>query len=194
MRCVNTHKPARVGVARLASASIWQSAPRSRKGVRPTAHSHGCSHDHLSPNASIFRTAMKRSLRYLLLFIVGSVVCFLIFLQSRGASRFPRVPSLTGSDVAPDALRHPHKAPVTGADAATDASDDTRKPKVTIIAIWSIHQFQTPSYFPYFFQSVEANPDVDLLFVQVDRAAVGCQTYSTAPNVQELCLTEDQCK
>lgn len=133
---------------------------------------------------------MKRSLRYLILFIVGSVVCFLIFFQSRGTSRSPRIPLVAESDVVPG---HPHKASVTNSNGETNAHD-TIKPKISIIAIWSIHQYQTPSYFPYFFQSVEANPDVDLLFVQVDRAAVGCQTYSNAPNVQELCLTEDQCE
>ena len=118
---------------------------------------------------------MKRSQRYLLLIIAGSVVCLLVLLQTRrlGSDR-PR--RLSVSDL-----------------SDTSASTAPKVPKITVIAIWSIHDSKTPVYFPYFFQSVEANKDVDLLFVAVDRAGVGCKSFSSAANVQELCLTENQC-
>lgn len=57
-------------------------------------------------------------------------------------------------------------------------------PKITIIVIWSILGPTAPIYFPYFFRSVEANPSVDLLFVQVDRIGRGCMSPTSAPNVQ----------
>ncbi|OCB88395.1 hypothetical protein A7U60_g4436 [Sanghuangporus baumii] len=64
-------------------------------------------------------------------------------------------------------------------------------PKITLIAIWSILG-PSPVHLSYFFQSVEANEQIDLLFVQVDKQGSGCSSYSNAPNVQELCLSEDQ--
>ncbi|KAI5123080.1 hypothetical protein M0805_000514 [Coniferiporia weirii] len=66
-----------------------------------------------------------------------------------------------------------------------------RPPKVTVIAIWTSRGGSPPIYLPYFFQSVEANPQIDLLLVQVDRQ-FGCSSFSTAPNVQEICFSEDQ--
>ncbi|THH10671.1 hypothetical protein EW145_g1161 [Phellinidium pouzarii] len=65
-----------------------------------------------------------------------------------------------------------------------------RPPKITVIAVWT-PRGPSPIYMPYFFQSVEANPQVDLLFIQVNKHHA-CSSYSSAPNVQELCLTEDQ--
>lgn len=60
----------------------------------------------------------------------------------------------------------------------------TRAPKITIVAIWVPRNNEVAAYVPYFFQSVEANPEVDLLFVQVDKRNLGCRTYSSAPNVE----------
>ena len=60
----------------------------------------------------------------------------------------------------------------------------SREPKITIIAIWVPRSDEVAAYVPYFFQSVEANPEVNLLFVQVDKRDLGCRTYSTAPNVK----------
>ena len=59
-------------------------------------------------------------------------------------------------------------------------------PKITMIAIWVPRNSVPPIYLPYFFQSVEANPQVDLVFVQVDKFGVGCKRYSHARNVQVL--------
>lgn len=58
-----------------------------------------------------------------------------------------------------------------------------RPPKITIIAIWSI-KGDTPPYLPYFIQSVEANEQVDLLFVQIDKIGLGCPSYTNAPNIK----------
>lgn len=64
-------------------------------------------------------------------------------------------------------------------------SDSQQKqPKITIIAIWDSRSDETPIYLPYFFYSVKANPEVDLLFIQVDKLNAGCKTYSKARNVQ----------
>ncbi|EJD02913.1 uncharacterized protein FOMMEDRAFT_168024 [Fomitiporia mediterranea MF3/22] len=110
--------------------------------------------------------AMKRSSRYLLLATI-SVFLFYWFVRDKSNN------------------------------ALDDSQIDTRPttvpktPKITIIAVWSILG-PDPNYLPYFFQSVEANDQVDLLFVQVDKHDLGCSSYSSAPNVQELCLTEDQ--
>ncbi|KAL5523719.1 hypothetical protein ACEPAG_7892 [Sanghuangporus baumii] len=71
------------------------------------------------------------------------------------------------------------------------SSPGRRPPKITIIAVWSILG-PSPDHLSYFFQSVEANEQIDLLFVQVDKRGFGCSSYSNAPNVQELCLSEDQ--
>ncbi|KAH8119132.1 hypothetical protein DFH11DRAFT_1686098 [Phellopilus nigrolimitatus] len=68
----------------------------------------------------------------------------------------------------------------------------TKPPKITIIVLWRIGGPTPPSYIPYFFQSVEANPQIDLLFVQVDELGFGCSTYSSASNIQEICLSGDQ--
>lgn len=57
-------------------------------------------------------------------------------------------------------------------------------PKITVIAIWVPRSAETPIYIPYFFQSVEVNPQVDFLFVQVDKSNAGCKSYSKARNVQ----------
>lgn len=59
-----------------------------------------------------------------------------------------------------------------------------RDPKITIIAIWTTRRGVDPPYLPYFFQSVKANPQVNLLFINVDKEGVGCPNYSDAPNVQ----------
>lgn len=59
-----------------------------------------------------------------------------------------------------------------------------KPPKITMIAIWVPRSSVSPIYLPYFFQSVEANPQVDLIFVQVDKFGVGCKRYSHARNVQ----------
>lgn len=118
---------------------------------------------------------MKRSQRYLLVATALVVVCLLIFSQ--------RLRQTDDSDT-----------PLpTAADVSSPSSQAPTKPKITVIVIWSIHDSKAPVYLPYFFQSVEANPDVDLLFVAVDRAGVGCKSHSSSPNVQELCLTENQC-
>lgn len=67
-------------------------------------------------------------------------------------------------------------------------------PKITVIAIWTISKPQPPAFFPFFFHSVESNPEVDLLFVQIDKLGHGCPKNSDAPNVIEVCLTEDECQ
>ena len=59
-----------------------------------------------------------------------------------------------------------------------------RPPKITVTVIWVPRNTDVPIYFPYFFQSVEANPEVDLLFIQVDKFNVGCNSYSKARNVR----------
>lgn len=63
-----------------------------------------------------------------------------------------------------------------------------RPPKITVIAVWSI-KGTSPNYVPYFIQSVEANAQVDLLFVQLDKTGLGCPTYSSAANIQARILS-----
>lgn len=58
-----------------------------------------------------------------------------------------------------------------------------RPPKITIIAVWSIRD-DTPPYLPYFIQSVEANEQVNLLFVQLVKDGLGCPSYTKAPNIK----------
>ena len=78
---------------------------------------------------------------------------------------------------------------VKSAESQADFSYVSEKPpKITIIAIWTIKTNSTPAYMPYFFQSVEENPQVDLLFVQVDMLGHGCPIHSSAPNVK-VCKT-----
>ena len=78
---------------------------------------------------------------------------------------------------------------VKSAESQADFSYVSEKPpKITIIAIWTIKTNSTPAYMPYFFQSVEENPQVDLLFVQVDMLGHGCPNHSSAPNVK-VCKT-----
>ncbi|KAL5507443.1 hypothetical protein ACEPAH_6899 [Sanghuangporus vaninii] len=111
---------------------------------------------------------MKRSSRrYALLAIVSLCLLLVLFLLDRRRSIYG---SLT--DV----------RPITGR---------RRPPKITLIAVWSILG-PSPIYLPYFFQSVEANEQIDLLFVQLDLQGKGCHSFSSAPNVRELCLSEDQ--
>ncbi len=71
--------------------------------------------------------------------------------------------------------------------------DAVVRQKISIIVIWDARGGEPPLYLPYFFQSVEANPEVDLLFINVDKEQKDCASYSSAPNVQEVCLTEKQC-
>ena len=79
---------------------------------------------------------------------------------------------------------------VKSAESQADFSYVSEKPpKITIIAIRTIKANSTPAYMPYFFQSVEENPQVDLLFVQVDMLGHGCPTHSSSPNVK-VCKTQ----
>ena len=65
-----------------------------------------------------------------------------------------------------------------------EVSFASRPTKLTVIVVWTTRSATDPIYFPYFFNSVEANPQVDLLFVNVDKSGHGCRTFSDAPNVQ----------
>ena len=114
---------------------------------------------------------MRRSQQNLLFLVVVFIVCSLLLFQSK----------------------HDLPAGLTASSIGLWAPP-SQKPKITVIAIWSITKAQSPAYFPYFFHSVENNQDIDLLFIQVDRVGIGCPSHSTAPNVKEVCLTEDQCK
>ena len=76
----------------------------------------------------------------------------------------------------------------TSKDVKSAESQAEKPPKITITAVWTIKTNSTPAYMPYFFQSVEENPQVDLLFVQVDMLGHGCPTHSSAPNVK-VCKT-----
>ncbi|TDL25941.1 hypothetical protein BD410DRAFT_783940 [Rickenella mellea] len=74
--------------------------------------------------------------------------------------------------------------PVVQAEESTPS-----RPKITIIAIWRPPSVP-PSYLPYFFQSVQANPQVNLLLVNVVKADGDCdRTHSNATNIKEICLT-----
>ena len=106
---------------------------------------------------------MKRHYsRLLILFIVGALT-YLFTLFNVG-SRLPFVERLD----------------------LDNSAGAARTPKITVIAIWSI-KGPSPNYLPYFFQSVEANDQVDLLFVQVDVKGIGCSSYSHAANVH-VCI------
>jgi hypothetical protein len=66
-----------------------------------------------------------------------------------------------------------------------------KPPKITIIAIW-VGRDGERNYLKYFFESVEANPNINLLFVNVLRDEDGCQHRSNASNIQMLCLKEPE--
>ena len=76
----------------------------------------------------------------------------------------------------------------TSKDVKSAESQAEKPPKITVTAVWTIKTNSTPAYMPYFFQSVEENPQVDLLFVQVDMLGHGCPIHSSAPNVK-VCKT-----
>lgn len=65
--------------------------------------------------------------------------------------------------------------------------------KITIILVWVDRGKSPPAYLPYFFESVEANPAVHLLFINVDKGNKGCTSHSTADNVRQVCLKEEEC-
>ncbi|TDL25815.1 hypothetical protein BD410DRAFT_784841 [Rickenella mellea] len=65
-----------------------------------------------------------------------------------------------------------------------------RRPKITVIAIWSPRAEQEPNYLPYFFQSVEVNPEVNLLLINIKKTDSRCTSpHTSARNVKELCVT-----
>lgn len=79
--------------------------------------------------------------------------------------------------------------------ATVNPAPSSQRPKITVIAIWSTRSEETPIYMPYFFQSVAANPEINLLLVQVDAGrGVGCAFHSNAPNVREVCFTREECE
>jgi hypothetical protein len=58
-------------------------------------------------------------------------------------------------------------------------------PKITIIVPWwSRSSGPLPHYVPYFFNSVEANPSVDLLYVHITDSQDDCTPLWDAPNVK----------
>ena len=59
-----------------------------------------------------------------------------------------------------------------------------KPPKITIIVIWVTRSDQDPHYMAWFWQGVQNNPKVNLLFVNVDIAGNGCKRYSTLKNVK----------
>ena len=59
-----------------------------------------------------------------------------------------------------------------------------RTPKITIIVIWMTRSDKEPHYMSWFWQGVRSNPDINLLFVNVDIAGNGCKKYSKLPNVK----------
>lgn len=75
----------------------------------------------------------------------------------------------------------------------TGGSPSEKPQKTTVILIWQERGHSSPAYTPYFFQSVEANPDVDLLLINVDKEEKGCTNFSNATNVHEVCLSEAEC-
>lgn len=70
-------------------------------------------------------------------------------------------------------------------------------PKITIIAIWNPRPGRPPQpYLANFFASVEANaPDINLLFVVLDRDNYGCDkrlSPATSKNIQEICFKPEE--
>lgn len=62
------------------------------------------------------------------------------------------------------------------------------EPKITVIVPWqSRNGAPPPPYIPYFFQSVEANPKVDLLFIHIVDHQDDCSPFWNAPNVKARC-------
>lgn len=124
---------------------------------------------------------MKRSL----IITVSSALCFFLYFlaydQLGALSDSPSWISISSTKSPP--------SPSSNVDEpqANFSYTPDRPPKITVIAIWAIKSNNTPAYIPLFFQSVEANPQVDLLFVQVDVLGYGCPTYSDAPNVKVRC-------
>ena len=121
----------------------------------------------------VLLTTMIRLQRNYIICFVAFIVCMFLLLQAKSDT-----PSRLGLSMVSDYF-----------------SPTPKKHKITIIAIWSVTKPDYPTYFPYFWQSVEANADhdVNLLFIEIDRAGYGCTTHSTASNVRQVCMTEDQC-
>ena len=118
------------------------------------------------------------------LFTAVSTFLFLFLYSTVFKNSTPGVPIVLPSQYPLDTSKD-----VKSAESQADFSYVSEKPpKITIIAIWTIKANSTPAYMPYFFQSVEENPQVDLLFVQVDMLGHGCPTHSSAPNVK-VCKT-----
>ncbi|KAJ6453253.1 hypothetical protein C8R47DRAFT_997775 [Mycena vitilis] len=68
-------------------------------------------------------------------------------------------------------------------------------PKITIIAIYTTHSYTPQHHTQMFWQGVEANPSVNLLFINVDRDNEGCDTYQRNSNsftLQEVCLSRTE--
>lgn len=57
--------------------------------------------------------------------------------------------------------------------------------KITFIALWQTTNDAAPAqYMPLFFQSVEANPTIDLLFVNIVSDIDNCKPYAAAANIK----------
>ena len=61
---------------------------------------------------------------------------------------------------------------------------ENKPPKITIIVIWVTRTDTDPHYMAWFWQGVENNPNVNLLFVNIDVAGNGCKKYSSLKNVK----------
>jgi len=123
--------------------------------------------------------AVRRRPRRWVLIALATVVCFTYFYFGHR----------TGEDVSWEDSWKAGKARTEEG----GRQDAVVRQKLSIIVIWQDRGGEPPLYLPYFFQSVEANPDVDLLFINVDKEQKDCASYSRASNVQEVCLTEKQC-
>ena len=57
--------------------------------------------------------------------------------------------------------------------------------KITVTVVWVVRDDPAPAkYMPLFFQSVAANPTVDLLFVIIHEKDRNCVSYTNVPNVK----------
>ncbi|TDL25810.1 hypothetical protein BD410DRAFT_801140 [Rickenella mellea] len=140
--------------------------------------------------------------RGLWLFVLIILCVFAIFWYAHVGTSLQRISS-TGPGIKPDTADVPnlewnattnetHVLPEHfGEEDAADQEVEIRplRPKITIIAIWSPRGGQEPNYLPYFFQSVEVNPEVSLWLINIEKTDSKCTSpHTNAANVKELCV------
>ena len=115
--------------------------------------------------------------------VLLAIVLFSLFLLLRLARE------LVPDDFTPNRFQLINKPPAAISPEYNTSKKIRREPKITLTAVWGNRGSSiTPGYMPHFFSSVEANPQIDLLFIQIDAIGEGCPSYSHASNIQVIAI------